>query len=192
MYNYYGDNMKLFSSKQKINSYTMKKLIYETSLNNSNGMYELLDKTGIIYNREEVKLNILALNVELCRYSLYKSNKKDVVDSVINNVYKDFFYNLLVSEEEKMRYRRIIDSVSMKLRTIFTNKKLLAPKDEFIFRLFLENLRINEDSIERMYLREFYGFAAFWINTADGINTSYQIEDTEADKKKNETIDFRF
>lgn len=184
--------MGFFSSKQKINSYTMKKLIYETSLNNSIGMYELLDKVGIVYNEDEVKMNILAINIELCRYSLYKSNKQDIVDTIINNVYNDFFYNNLMSEEAKIEYRRIFDSIRMKLKTIFTNKKLLAPKDEFIYRLLLENLSVNEDIIERMYIREFYSFAALWINNAEGINSTYQIEDTEIDKKKNETIDFRF
>lgn len=185
--------MGLFSpSKQKINSYTMKKLIYETSLNNSTGMYELLDKVGIVYNADKVKINILAINIELCRYSLYKSNKEDIVNTIINNVYNDFFYNNLMSEEDKSKYRMIFNSVSTKLKAIFTNKKLLAPKDEFVYRLFLENLNINEDIIEKMYIREFYGFANLWINNAEGIESTYKIEDTDIDKKKNETIDFRF
>lgn len=184
--------MGLFSSKQKINSYTMKKLIYETSLNNSVGMYELLDKVGIVYEEEVVKINILAINIELCRYSLYKSNKTDIVDNIISNVYNDFFYNYLVSEEIKQNDRKIIDSINIKLKTIFSNKKLLAPKDEFIFRLLLENIDVNEEIIDRMYLREFYAFAQLWIGNAEGINSTYQIEDSEIDKKKNETIDFRF
>lgn len=192
MYNYIGDYMRLFDSRQKINSYVMKKLIYETSLNNAVGMYELLDKVGIVYDEEEVKINILVINVELSRYSLYKDNKSDVIDSIIDNVYNDLFYNLQLSEDVKIEYRNIISNIGMKIKTLFTSKKLPMPKDEYIYHLLLESIDVNEAIIERMYIREFYSYSQLWINNAEGINSTYKIEDTEIDKKKNETIDFRF
>lgn len=192
MYNYNGDNMNLFKHKQKINSEVMMHLIYETVKNNATDIFELLDKTGIIYDETEVQINIIAINYELCRYALYEGSKKEDVDKVMENLYSYFFYNMQISADKQLEYKNIMKQVSDKLKSIFSIKKLLASKEELVYRLFLEQIHINEQIIDKMYLHEYTNYARFWVNSATSINNAYMIEDTELDKKKNEHIDFRF
>ena len=184
--------MGLFNKKQKINSLTMMHLIYETSKTKSTNIFEFFDRMGILYDEQEAQLNILAINIELCRYELYTGNKKEVVDNVINKAYEQFFYGLNITNDCMYYYLNIMHTVNYKLQEIFSSKKLQAPKSEFVYRLVLEQLNINEKILERQYIREFMMYMRDWCNNAAGINASYQIEDTAEDLKKNEALDFRF
>ena len=85
-----------------------------------------------------------------------------------------------------------MNSICNKLKEIFTAKKLLATKEEFVYRLLLEQLNINEQIIEKQYISEFMLYIRDWCNNAAGINASYQIEDSPSDLKKGEALDFRF
>ncbi len=184
--------MKLFSKKQKLNSDVMMHLIFETTKSEATNIFPLLDKVGIVYDETEVQLNVIAINYELCRYALYKGNKKDDVDNVLKKVYEKFFYGMQVGQDKLNEYEKIMTDVKNKLKDIFSIKKLLAPKEEFIYRLFLEQLSIKEQIIDKYYVKEFLMFAQRWLNNAEGINNTYLIYDTPEDQKKNEHIDFRF
>ena len=184
--------MKLFSKKQKISTEVMMHLIFETTKSESTNIFPLLDKVGIVYDETEVQLNVIAVNYELCRYALYKGNKKDIVDNVLKKVYDQFFYIMQVGPDKVKEYETIMFDVKKKLKDIFSVKKLLAPKEEFIYRLFLEQINVKEQIIDSYYVREFLLFAQRWLNNAEGINDAYLIYDTAEDLKKNEHIDFRF
>lgn len=184
--------MGLFNKKKKINSLTMMHLIYETSKTKSTNIFEFFDRIGIIYDEQEAQINILSINIELCRYELYKNNKQDVVDNIITKAYDQFFFGLVIDKERMDYYRGIMNTIYNKLKEIFTAKKLLATKEEFVYRLLLEQLNINEQVIDKPYINEFMLYIRDWCNNAAGINASYQIEDSANDIKKNETIDFRF
>lgn len=184
--------MGLFNKKQKVNSVTMMHLISETSKTKSTSIFEFFDKVGILYDEQEAQINILAINIELCRYELYKGNSKEIVDNVIKKVYDQFFFGSVLSEERIQYYKSIMSTVNSKLSQIFGAKKLLAPKEEFVYRLVLEQLDINEKILERQYIREFMIYIRDWCSNAVGINDSYIIEDTEEDLKKNKNLDFRF
>lgn len=193
MYNYYGDSMKLFNfGKKKINSNVMMHLIFETIKNSSTDIFELFDKVGLIYDEIEAQINIIAINYELCRYELYNGNDHDKVNAVIDKVYDQFFYSLDISNDKLNEYKHIMQKVNIKIKDILSAKKLLAPKEELLYRLLLEQLSINESVIDKNYINEFLAYTKLWINNAKGINDTYIIEDTEEDKKKNEYIDFRF
>lgn len=185
--------MAIFNfGKKKINSLTMMHLIYETAKSYATDIFELLDKVGIIYDETNVQINVIAINYELCRHELYKGNKHDIVDSVMDSVYKYFFYNMQTSEERLDEYKKIMENVTKKLKSILSVNKLLAPKETFVYRLLLEQMNVNEKIIEPMYIGEFLNYAKVWIGNAIAINKTYLIEDTLEDKKKNEYIDFRF
>lgn len=184
--------MGLFNTKNKISSYAMQKLLIETCKTRSTDIYDLFDKVGIVYDEVEVQLTVLTINLELCRYSLYTSNKKELIDEILKNAYNEFFKNLLVSAEVKREYSDIMTNVSNKLRTIFSVQKLLAPKEEFVYRLLLEQLEINEKIIDRMYIPEFMLYCKQCVFYADNINKTYMISDSLDDKKRNEALDFRF
>lgn len=184
--------MKFFNKKQKLSSDVMMHLIFETAKSEATNIFSLLDKVGIVYDETEVQINVLAINYELCRYALYKGNKRDIVDNVLKKVYEKFFYTMQVDQNRINEYEKTMTEVKTKLKEIFSIKKLLAPKEEFVYRLFLEQLSIKEQIIDKYYVREFLMFAQRWLNNAEGINNTYSIHDTPEDQKKNEHIDFRF
>lgn len=184
--------MGLFNFKKKINSVAMQHLIDETSKSNATSIYELFDKAGVIYDEVEVQINVLAINYELCRYALYQGNKKEIVDAILDKVYGNFFYVMNVDSERLNNYKNIMKMVKEKTNSILNTKKLMAPKEVFIYRLLLEQISVKESIIDRMYLNELIFYAKSWINNAEGINKTYIIEDSDSDKKMNESLDFRF
>lgn len=184
--------MKLFKkARTTINSVGMSKLIFESSKNMLSLINELLNR--IEYNGDKlvIETNLYSINIELCRLSLYNGNDDEIVNKVIESAYNDLLYECN-NESDKQKCRDIISIVQQKFDRIFSADKLVAPKERYVYRLFLEQLGIREDKIQNQARSDFIFYAKSWINNADMINKMYIINNSEEDKKKNEQIDFRF
>lgn len=185
--------MKIFKKpKTALNSVSMSYLIYESAKNMYSVVDELLNRIEYKGSKSNIEVNLYCINIELCRLSLYKGNDDRVVDDVIDKSYYNLLYDINENEITKNDCERIIDTIKEKFDRIFSQKNLLAPKERYIYRLFLEQLGIREDRLQNQAISDFIFYAKTWINNADMINQTYFIKDTEEDKQKNEQIDFRF
>ena len=66
--------MSIFGGKNKLSFVAMERLIEETSKSNLDTVINLLSEMNVPFEQAEAKIIIIALNYELCRYELYKSN----------------------------------------------------------------------------------------------------------------------
>ena len=182
--------MKSLTKKTKLNYVAMMHLIFETGRLEILNVVDCLNSSGCTYNKEIAEVNCVGLIYEICRYELYKDNSKEKVDIVMNKVYDQFSYN--ISSDKKEQYMSILKTLIEKMSEIFTQDKLLAPRENFIYRLFLEQINIKESSIKSIYVQNLAYLAKRWIMMGESIKNSYYIDDPEADKVQNSTIDYSF
>lgn len=183
--------MSIFGGKNKLSFVAMERLIEETSKSNLDTVINLLSEMNIPFEQAEAKIIIIALNYELCRYELYKSNDKIDVNDLLEELYSQIFYGFNFESNEENKYQTTIDQIIQKMKEIFNVKKLMAPAEKFVYRLLLEQLSIKENTIEKGFISDLLFYATTWVNNAKGINNSYKI-DIDEDDPKNEKIDFRF
>jgi len=182
--------MKSFTKKTKLNYVAMMHLIFETGRLEILNVIECLNLSGCTYNKEIAEVNCVGLIYEICRYELYKENPKEKVDTVMNKVYDQFVYN--ISSDKKEQYLSILKILIEKMSEIFTQDKLLAPRENFIYRLFLEQIDVKESSIKSIYVQNLAYLSKRWIMMGESIKNSYYIDDPESENAQNNTIDYRF
>ena len=182
--------MKSFVKKTKLNYVSMMHLIFETGRIEIVNVVDCLNNSGCTYDREVAEVNCVGLIYEICRYELYKDNPKDKVDIVMDKVYETFAFNIPYQKKES--YLAILKVLIEKMNEIFSQDKLLAPPENFIYRLFLEQIGIKESSIKSIYVQNLAYLAKRWIMMGESIKNSYIIEDTESESTQNSTIDYRF
>lgn len=185
--------MGFFKNKSPLNSKMMTSLIYETVKLRSGEITPLFDKIGAIYDETENQLIIMAINYEIMRYELSKSNPKDKVNAVINEVYNKFFNLIKVDVSKSLEYKNIMDNSKNKAYEILYPKvRQLAPKNVLIYKLILELQGISEMLVDRITTQELALTIENWFKTAKQINDNYKIVDTVEDNIKNQPIDFDF
>ena len=182
--------MKNFTKKVKLNSVAMMHLIFETGRIEIVNVVDCLNTSGCSFERDIAEVNCVGLIYEICRYELYKENPKDKVDYVMNKVYDQFSYN--ISSQMKEKYMSILKVLIEKMNEIFSQDKLLAPPETFIYRLFLEQLNIKESSIKSIYVQNLAYLAKRWVMMGESIKNSYYIDASEEESTQNGTIDYRF
>ena len=179
-----------FSKKSKLNTNSMMHLVFQTGKEEITNAISILNDSKALYNREMAEINCISIIYELCRYELYKNNNKEIVDNVMDKVYEQFYFD--VNSNIKDNVKIVVDEVIRKMNEIFTQDKLLAPKENFVYRLFLEQLAIKESSLANIYIQKLIYLSQRWILMAEGIDKSYYIEDTPEEIKQNKAIDYRF
>ena len=179
-----------FSKKTKLNTITMMHLIFETGKVEIVNVVNILNEAKCLYNREMAEVNCITIIYELCRYELYKNNNRDKVDNVMDKVYEQFYFN--INKGIKDNVKVIVDEVINKMKEIFSQDKLLAPRENFVYRLLLEQLDIKESSLKTVYVQNLNYLAQRWILMAEGIDKSYYIDDSAEEIVQNSAIDYRF
>lgn len=182
--------MKSFTKKTKLSYVAMMHLIFETGRLEILNVVDCLNASGCTYDKEVAEVNCVGLIYEICRYELYKDNPKEKVDIVMNKVYDQFKFN--ISSEKKEQYLSILKVLIEKMSEIFSQEKLLAPRENFIYRLFLEQINIKESSIKSVYVQNLAYLAKRWIMMGESIKNSYYIDDTEEEMAQKDTIDYSF
>ena len=182
--------MKSLSKKTELNYISMMHLIFETGRIEIVNIIDCLNNSGCSYDKEAAEVNCVGLIYEICRYELYKDNSKENVDLVMEKVYEQFSFN--IPSEKKNNYLSILNVLVDKMNEIFSQDKLLAPPENFIYRLFLEQLNIKESSIKSIYVQNLAYLAKRWVMLGESINNSYIIENPNFNSEKNNTIDYRF
>ncbi len=185
--------MSFFTKKQNLSSDITSALIFENSKIKPVEIQSLLDKIGAVYDEIENQLIVLTLNIEIMRYSLDKSNSKEVLNPVVENAYNRFYNSLHVGEEQKNQYYKIIEDTKLKATEILFNKhRQLAPKSTLMYRLIIELENIPLPIIDRITEQEFILTIDNWFKQGKSINDTYKIFDTEENKSNNAPIDFDF
>lgn len=185
--------MNLFNKnkKQKLPFISIEHLIEETAKNTLPTILNTLNRIGSTFEEIDAKTNVMAINYELIRYTLYKSNEKKDVDEVLNDLYSELPYILQIDSEKRNVYDEYINRVKRVSKEIFDVKKLGAPAEKFVYRLLLEQLSIREDNIPKEIIPELVFYANSWVNNMNNIGETYCIDITE-EGRKTDTIDFRF
>lgn len=181
--------MFFFNRRKDISAVAMAHLIYETSKSYSTSIFNLMDKVGIVYDTLEVQINILLINLELNRFYLYKDNKKNCVDCALDEAYDLFFY-----EHDKIDRNLIVkykDNILNHFQQFFSSKNKNIAQETYIYNLLLNQLSVNSNIVDEMYVSEFKGFIKLWINNAYSINKTYSIVERDIDNKE-QYIDFNF
>ncbi len=180
--------MNLFHKKSELSSLAFMHLILESTKNEIPSLHTFIDRSLIPCSKDIATINMLSIGFELCRYELYLSNNHDMVDYVLNSVYDEYFYTLDNSVKEQ--HQNICIEVKNKCEDIFKARKLLAPKEVFAYRLFLEQLHIKESTINPIFIKELLNITQVLVFNAKYINKTYFIK--KENINKNDTIDFRF
>lgn len=185
--------MNIFKSKESLNSITMTAFIYETVKVRPAEITPLFDKIGAIYDDVENQLVIMSINYEIMRWELLKSNSKEKVNLIVDNVYNKFFSVVKVDSLKVSEYQEIMNNAKSKIDDIlFTKGKQLVPKSTLIYKLILELQGISEAIVDRITVQELTLTVERWLTVAKQINNSYKIVDTKEDEVKNQPIDFDF
>lgn len=185
--------MGFFTSKQNLSSDVTSALIYENAKVKPVEIQSLFDKIGAVYDEVENQLIVLTINIEIMRYSLLKSNAKDVLDNVVTSAYQRFYNSLRVNNEQRLEYQEMIDKAKIKVDEIlFNTHKQLAPKSTLVYRLIIELEDIPLPIIDRITEQEFILTVDNWFKQAKSVNDTYKIFDTEENKSNSAPIDFDF
>lgn len=182
--------MRSLSKKVKLDYVSMMHLIFETGKNEIVNLINCLNSSSVVYDIEAAEVNCVGLIYEICRYELYKSNSREKVDIVLKKVYEQFEFS--VPTEKKERYLLILNELVYKMSEIFNQDSLLAPPENFIYRLLLEQLNIKESSIKSVYVQNLVYLAKRWISLGESIKNSYDLAETIQNNDINNTIDYRF
>lgn len=171
----------------------MTSFIYENVKVRSAEIIPLFDKIGAIYDELENQLVIMTINYEIMRFELIKSNSKDKVEPVINNVYNKFLAIVKVDSDVACEYKDIMENAKKKTdQILFSSGRQLVSKNVLIYKLILELQGISEALVDRITEQELTLTVERWFNTAKQINDNYKILDTKQDEIKNQNIDFDF
>lgn len=185
--------MNFFKSKNPLNSNLMTSFIYENVKVRSAEITPLFDKIGAIYDELENQLVVMTINYEIMRFELSKSNPKDKVEAVINNVYNRFLSIVKVDSSVVSEYNEIMENAKKKADEIlFSKGRQLVSKNILVYKLILELQDINEALVDHITAQELTLTVERWFNAAKQINENYKIADTKQDEIKNQNIDFDF
>jgi len=185
--------MGLFNLKTALNSRTMSSLVYENAKHRTGEITPLFDKLGVLYDELENQLIIMAINYELARCELTKSNPKDKVDKVINDVYDRFFNSLKIDASEVEEYKNIMNQASIQMRDIlFPIKNQFAPKPMLTYSFLLDVQNISKELVDRVTEQEILFTVEGWFNLAKQINDKYKIVDPKEEENASQHIDFDF
>lgn len=185
--------MNLFnkSKKQKLSFTSIEHLIEETAKNTLPTILDTLSRTGATFEEIDAQTNVMAINYELIRYYLYKSNEKKDVDEVLDDLYSNLPYVLKIDSDKRNTYDEYVNRVIRVSKEIFDVKKLGGPAEKFVYRLLLEQLKIREDNVSKELIPELNFYANSWVNNMNNIGETYCIDVSE-EGRKSDTIDFRF
>jgi len=185
--------MSLFKPKSALNSRTMTSLIYENAKHRTGEVTPLFDKLGVLYDELENQLIVMAINYELAHWELAKTNSKDKIEKIINDVYDRFFSSLRIGANEIEEYRNIMNQSRRQMDDIlFPIKNQFAPKPTLTYNFLLEAQNISKELVDRITEQEILFTIEGWFNLAKQMNDNYKIVDTKADEKNDKHIDFDF
>lgn len=151
----------------------------------------IFEKIGAIYDEAENHVIIMAVNYEIMRSVLLKSNPKEKVEQVINGLYNKFFDSLKVEKSTKEEYQLIMGETKKQTDEIFFTRQT-NPTRNLIYQAIISLQNISQKLFDYVAEQEVIFTIENWLVIAKQVNNKYRLVDEVDGVKDEQPIDFDF